>query len=98
MKTGVLKLSMIFLPIILLVIILNLVINKVKSEPTTSTLTEAPTPFVSISESSPRWATDSAFLSVESELKTIKEELNKPQTDDFPLMPPRFNFDLGFDQ
>lgn len=98
MKTTVLKFLILFLPLLLVVILLNLVINRVKSEPTTSTLTEIPTPIVSVSESSPKWATDSAFLSVEAELKIIKDVLSKPQTDNFPLIPPQFNFDLGFGQ
>ena len=96
MKIKALKYLIFFLPVILIAVLLNMVINRVKSEPTTSTLTDIPLPVISVSETSPMWATDSAFLSIESELKTIKDKLSKPPTDNFPLVPPQFNFDLGF--
>jgi len=96
MSNRFFKFLIMILPLVLVAILLNLAINHVKSEPTTSTLTEPPTAYISPTEQSTRWATDSALLSLEAELKIIKSDLGKPPTDNFPLDPPKFSFDLGF--
>ena len=70
--------------------------NKVQSTPKPNiTVEKSPLPEIIINPS--RYATDSAVLAVEEDLKTIEKEIGSTVINDLKLAPPNLLWDVSFE-
>jgi hypothetical protein len=87
--------------VIVLILLLTLVVvtsgQRPNTKPTpTPQPTATPTPFVETIASPSAYATDSAVLKIESDIKDIEDQLQNVDLKDNNLLPPALNLNINF--
>lgn len=92
------KILMILLPIAILLLAILLVseIKKKTPERTVFPLWEIPSPTPSKVRLQSRWATDSAVLTIEENLKSLSEELRVVDLKEASLLPPVLDMEVKY--
>jgi hypothetical protein len=102
----VLKVAGITLGLLFFLLIIFSVVAGISKKRTTVVKNVVPSMVPRVATSSPeekilnpsRYATDSAILKIEEDLKSVEKELNDLEINEVNLLPPRLDFEINFEK